>query len=203
MRGEADRNAILKHSHRLVASAVTRWLAGIIVVVALISAMQGAAAADIVALGASNTAGFGVSRDQAFPSRLQAMLHAKGLNVSIANAGRSGDTVAGMLSRLGSAVPNGTRVVILDPGNNDIKACTETWRPQRCATPAEHDATVASIASRLQARGIKLVMANTEFRSVPISQWQADRRHLTAEGHRSTAARLLSAITDALGRGAP
>ena len=160
-----------------------------------------AAAAEIVALGASNTAGFGVSRAQAYPAQLQAMLRAKGIQVSVANAGISGDTSAGMLRRLGSALPQGTRVVILDPGNNDIKACTEPWRPQRCATPAERAATISAISSRLSGRGIKVVMANIEFTSVPISNWQADRRHLTAEGHRIIAARLLPEVSAALGQG--
>ena len=38
----------------------------------------GAETTRIVALGASNTAGKGVSRDQAFPAQLEAMLRAKG-----------------------------------------------------------------------------------------------------------------------------
>jgi acyl-CoA thioesterase-1 len=157
-----------------------------------------AAAAEIVALGASNTAGFGVARAQAYPSQLQAMLRAKGVQVSIANAGISGDTSAGMLRRLGSAVPQGTRVVILDPGNNDIKACTEPWRPQRCATPAERGASIDAITSQLSGRGVKVIMANIEFQSVPIADWQADRRHLTAEGHRIIASRLAPQVTAAL-----
>jgi acyl-CoA thioesterase-1 len=168
---------------------------------AWIALAGGAAAAEIVALGASNTAGFGVSRAQAYPAQLQAMLRGKGIQVSVANAGISGDTSAGMLRRLGSALPQGTRVVILDPGNNDIKACTEPWRPQRCATPAERAANISAISRRLSGRGIKVVMANIEFTSVAISNWQADRRHLTAEGHRIIAARLLPEVSAALGKG--
>jgi acyl-CoA thioesterase-1 len=159
-----------------------------------------AAAAEIVALGASNTAGLGVSRAQAYPAQLRAMLRGKGIQVSVANAGISGDTSAGMLRRLGSAVPPGTRLVVLDPGNNDIKACTETWRPQRCATPAERAANIDAIASRLRARGIAVVMANIEFTSVPLANWQADRRHLTPDGHRIIAARLLPEVSAALGK---
>ena len=62
----------------------------------------------IVAFGASETAGYGVGSNEAWPARLEAMLRAKGYDVSIANEGVSGDTTAGMLSRLVSAVPNGT-----------------------------------------------------------------------------------------------
>jgi acyl-CoA thioesterase-1 len=97
------------------------------------------------------------------------MLRRQGYDVQVKNAGVSGDTAARMLRRLSTALPADTQIVILDPGNNDIKACTEPWRPQNCATPAEHDAQVAAIASRLRARGIKVFMANIEFRSIPIA----------------------------------
>jgi acyl-CoA thioesterase I len=155
----------------------------------------------IVALGASNTAGYGVSRDQAYPAQLEAMLRAKGKDVRVANAGVSGDTSAGMLGRLDSAVSEGTRVVILDPGNNDIKACTERWRPQRCATPGQRAANIGAIAGRLRSRGIRVFMANIEFRLIPLAHWQADRRHLTAEGHRITAGRLAAQIAPAIEAG--
>jgi acyl-CoA thioesterase I len=155
----------------------------------------------IVALGASNTAGYGVSRDQAYPAQLEAMLRARGKDVRVVNAGVSGDTSAGMLGRLDSAVPDGTRVVILDPGNNDIKACTERWRPQRCATPGQRAASIGAIASRLRSRGIRVFMANIEFRLIPLAQWQADRRHLTAEGHRIIASRLAAQIGSAVEAG--
>jgi acyl-CoA thioesterase-1 len=43
-------------------------------------------AATIVALGASNTYGKGVARNQAFPAQLETILRAKGLNVRVLNA---------------------------------------------------------------------------------------------------------------------
>jgi acyl-CoA thioesterase-1 len=159
-----------------------------------------AASVKIVALGASNTAGYGVSGNQSFPAQLQSMLREKGYDVEIDNAGISGDTAARMLSRLSAAVPEGTRIVVLDPGNNDIKACTEPWRPQKCATPAEHAGHIAAIVGRLRARGIKVFMVNIEFRSIPIVDWQADRRHVTPEGHRIIAARLVAPIAGAIGK---
>jgi acyl-CoA thioesterase-1 len=198
MRQIANPSKIVERS-RPPATARARGTAAMSAGLAAWVALAGsAAAAEIMALGASNTAGFGVSRAQAYPAQLQAMLRAKGIQASVANAGISGDTSAGMLRRLGAAVPQGTRVVILDPGNNDIKACTEPWRPQRCATPAERAATISAISSRLSGREIKVVMANIEFTSVPIANWQADRRHLTAEGHRIIAARLLPEVSTAL-----
>jgi acyl-CoA thioesterase-1 len=76
-------------------------------------------AATIVALGASNTYGKGVARNQAYPAQLEAILQAKGSSVDVVNAGINGDTTEGMLARLNQAVPNGTRAVILQPGGND------------------------------------------------------------------------------------
>ena len=80
-----------------------------------------AASINIVVLGASNTYGKGVARNAALPAQLQAMLRAKGYDVRVGNAGINGDTTAGMLRRLNAAVPAGTRLVILQPGNNDVR----------------------------------------------------------------------------------
>src|SRR5258705_13019126 len=75
-------------------------------------------AATIVALGASNTYGKGVVRNQAYPAQLEAILRAKGSNVHVVNAGINGDTTEGMFGRLDRARPNGTSAVILQPGGN-------------------------------------------------------------------------------------
>jgi acyl-CoA thioesterase-1 len=72
------------------------------------------AQAQIVAIGASNVAGRGVSSSDAWPAQLERMLAAKGRRVHVTNAGINGDTNAGMLARLDSAVPQGTRLVLLD-----------------------------------------------------------------------------------------
>jgi len=63
-----------------------------------------AQAATVVALGASNTYSKGVSRGQAYPAQLEALLRASGLNARVINAGINGDTTGGMLARLNSAV---------------------------------------------------------------------------------------------------
>jgi acyl-CoA thioesterase-1 len=52
------------------------------------------------------------------------LLKAQGYEVHVTNAGISGDTTADMLKRLDSAIPNGTKIVILDTGDgffNDAK----------------------------------------------------------------------------------
>src|SRR5215218_3668267 len=73
----------------------------------------------IVALGDSNTAGFGVGPQQAFPAHLEALLRAAGHDAQVVNAGVSGDTTNGMLSRLDAATPPGTQAVIVQGGYND------------------------------------------------------------------------------------
>src|SRR3979490_3637662 len=78
-----------------------------------------ALAATVVALGASNTFGKGVSRGQAYPAQLEALLRAKGLNARVINAGINGDTTGAMLARLDRVLPKGTRVALLQPGGND------------------------------------------------------------------------------------
>lgn len=128
-----------------------------------------AAAVRIVALGGS-------------PAQLQSMLRQQGYDAQVKNAGISGDTAPACCAGFRRQWPRARRSSS-SIRNNDIKACTEPWRPQKCATPAEHNAQVAAIASQLRARGIKVFMANIEFGSIPIADWQADRRHMTPEGH--------------------
>ena len=74
----------------------------------------------IVALGASNTVG---RSGTSYAAELEALLKAKGYDVRVINAGVNGDTTAGMAARLEFAVPNGTRLVLLNPANrNDERA---------------------------------------------------------------------------------
>ncbi len=70
-------------------------------------------------LGDSLSAGFGLSAEAAFPSRLAEALKSKASAVSITNAGVSGDTASGGLDRLDWSVPDGTDAVILELGAND------------------------------------------------------------------------------------
>ena len=74
----------------------------------------------IVAFGDSLTAGYGLPTQDAFPARLERALKAKGVNVEIENAGVSGDTASGGLSRIDWSIPDGTDAVILELGANDM-----------------------------------------------------------------------------------
>ncbi|RWN43843.1 MAG: arylesterase [Mesorhizobium sp.] len=96
--------------------------AGLMVFLAICGAMPSARAEPfkIVGFGDSLTAGYGLGPDQGFTDRLQAALRAKGHDVSVANAGVSGDTTSGGLARLDWSVPDGTQLVILELGANDM-----------------------------------------------------------------------------------
>jgi acyl-CoA thioesterase-1 len=151
-----------------------------------------AADAQIVALGASNTAGKGVSAESAYPAQLQTMLRAKWYQGQVLNAGLSGDTTAGMLARLDSAVPPGTRIVILQPGGNDLRG--------RRGGPAERAANIQQIVMRLKGRGIEVVMLeNDMLQAVPDQYRQADWQHLTPEGYRLLASWLVPKVAPLLG----
>ena len=124
----------------------------LILVVLLTFASTTASNAQIVALGASNTAGYGVGASSAFPAVLQELLRAKGRPMSVSNAGISGDTTGGMLARLSSAAPDGTRIVILQIGGNDRR---------KGISEAEAAANRSEIRKRLHARSIRIIEADS------------------------------------------
>lgn len=145
----------------------------------------------IVALGASNTYGKGVSRSQAYPAQLQALLKQRGINAVVANAGINGDTTGGMLARLSTAVPSGTKLVILQPGGNDRRAGSEGGRASN----------IASIRSQLSARGVTVVMMeNNALQAVPASERAADGIHFTPRGYAILAQNVLPQVLAAIGK---
>jgi acyl-CoA thioesterase-1 len=137
-------------------------------------------------MGASNVYGKGVARSQAFPAQLEALLRAKGHAVRVINAGVNGETTDVMLARVDRVVPDGTKLVILEAGDND----------RRKARATDTAANIAAIEARLRARKVGFVLVGS-LRGLP---FQPDREHLTAEGHRLLAARLVPQVSAALGR---
>jgi acyl-CoA thioesterase-1 len=73
----------------------------------------------ILAFGNSLTAGYGVPPGSGYPDRLQEALDAGGFRYRVVNAGVSGDTTSGGLSRLASALAAKPAIVILELGGND------------------------------------------------------------------------------------
>ncbi len=86
-----------------------------------INGFAGAAAKPIkiVAIGTSLTQGYNLPPGTEFTTVLQAQLKAKGHDVTIVNAGVSGDTTAGGLARLDWALSKDTVGAIVEFGSND------------------------------------------------------------------------------------
>ena len=103
----------------------------------------------IVAFGDSLTAGYELPADAAFPSVLERALHKDGFDVSVANAGVSGDTTSGGLERLDWSVPDGTDLTIVELGANDML---------RGIDPAVTRTALDGIVSGLVKRGSKVLL---------------------------------------------
>ena len=142
------------------------------------------AAVNIVAIGASNTWGWGVVGRNAYPERLEDLLKAEGYDALVVNAGVILDTTAGMLNRVDAAAPAGTHIVILQPGGND----TRFFRSKE-----QRAANVEAIVQRLRARNIAVIVYDPGF---PPEAYQWDRIHLTAEAHARIASELLPQVSE-------
>jgi len=73
----------------------------------------------VLVLGNSIAAGLGVSSQAAFPARLQQTVDSLGWNVTVQNAGVSGETTAGGRSRIGWLLNEEVDVLVLELGGND------------------------------------------------------------------------------------
>jgi acyl-CoA thioesterase-1 len=104
----------------------------------------------IVALGDSLMAGYELAAPDAFAAQLEKALKAKGIDASIENAGVSGDTASGGLSRLDWSVPDGTDAVIVELGANDML---------RGIDPSVTRDALEKIIVRLKERGIAVLLA--------------------------------------------
>ncbi len=73
----------------------------------------------IVAVGNSLTAGLGVAEQFAYPALLERRLAAEGFRYRVVNAGISGETSSGTLSRIHWILTTKPDIVILETGAND------------------------------------------------------------------------------------
>lgn len=104
-------------------------------------------------LGDSLTAGLGLAPAESYPTLIQRRIDAAGLPYEVINAGVSGDTSAGGLSRLDWALDGDVRVLIVALGGNDglrglpVKALA---------------GNLSTIIERAQARQVRVVLAGME-----------------------------------------
>lgn len=104
---------------------------------------------NLVGFGDSLMAGYQLPPEDAFPARLEKALRAKGHDVTIANAGVSGDTTSGGLARIDWSVPEGTKGVILELGANDAL---------RGIAPEESRKNLVAVIEKLKSRGIAVLL---------------------------------------------
>lgn len=165
----------------------------------------------IVALGASQTEGKGVSNSDAYPAQLERILRGAGYSISVANEGIAGETTRDILNRLNRAVPDGTKIVILQPGTND----RVSTKKRTSLNPAETRNNVEQLLARLKERNISAILlgypgdGGPEIAQKHSAIWygqttkdvshdmiQADRQHFTKEGYAVLAKNMSLLIKD-------
>jgi acyl-CoA thioesterase-1 len=103
----------------------------------------------IVALGDSLTAGYGLPEGEGLVPQLQNWLTAQGSDITIINAGVSGDTSAGGLSRLDWSLTPETDALIVTLGGNDLL---------RGIQPSETRSNIDTIVKQATDRGLKILI---------------------------------------------
>jgi acyl-CoA thioesterase-1 len=107
----------------------------------------------IVFLGDSLTAGYGLAPHQSVPSLIQGRLNQAGLDFEVLNAGVSGDTSAGGLSRLDWSIGGVVKILVVELGAND---------GLRGLPVAAMKANLDTIIRRAQTRGITVLLTGME-----------------------------------------
>jgi len=104
----------------------------------------------IIAFGDSIIAGLGLRDDDTLPAALERALRKEGYNVTIVNAGVSGETASSGLARLGWTIADGADGVILELGANDML---------RGINPEVTQSALDAILASLKARNIRVLLA--------------------------------------------
>lgn len=120
-----------------------------LIVLALSVSLAEAEPLEIVALGDSLTAGYGLPEGQGLVPQLQAWLAEHGSDARIVNAGVSGDTSAGGLARLDWSLTPQTDALIVTLGGNDLL---------RGLDPATTRANLDAILAAAQARNLPVLL---------------------------------------------
>ncbi len=118
-----------------------------------LAALPALAETRLVALGDSLTQGYGLPEAQGFVPQLQAWLRARGRDVTVINAGVSGDTTAGGATRVGWALADGADAMIVTLGGNDLL---------RGIDPAASRANLDAILRAAGAKGVPVLLVAME-----------------------------------------
>ena len=107
----------------------------------------------IVFLGDSLTAGLGLPPEQSVPALIQKRLNEEDYVYEVVNAGVSGDTSAGGLSRLDWSLDGDVRVLVIELGAND---------GLRGLPPSAMKRNLSDIIARAKRRGISVLLTGME-----------------------------------------
>ena len=107
----------------------------------------------IAALGDSLTQGFGLPPEDGLVPQLQRWLDAQGAEVTLINAGVSGDTTAGGLARIDWTLTEEVDAIILALGGNDVL---------RGIDPAEVRGNLDSILTKITPSGRPVLLVGTQ-----------------------------------------
>jgi acyl-CoA thioesterase-1 len=117
------------------------------------SPAQAPARPRIVFLGDSLTAGLGLPTEQSVPSLIQKRLEEEDYEYEVVNAGVSGDTSAGGLSRLDWSLEGDVKVLVIELGAND---------GLRGLPPQAMKQNISEIITRAKRRGIVVLLTGME-----------------------------------------
>ena len=108
---------------------------------------------EVLALGDSLTAGYGLIDQNGFVPKMRVWLEEQGLEVRLVNAGVSGDTTAGGLSRVEWSLTPATEALIVALGGNDLL---------RGLDPAVSRANLEGILRVAQDQGLDVLVVGME-----------------------------------------
>jgi acyl-CoA thioesterase-1 len=115
------------------------------------AAAAGAQRPILLLFGDSLTAGYGLAPQDTFPAQLARALHQRGFEVTVRNAGVSGDTTAGGRARLSWSIDEpGIRAAIVELGANDAL---------RGLPPEDAAQNLDAILDSFRDSGIKVLLA--------------------------------------------
>jgi acyl-CoA thioesterase-1 len=144
----------------------------------------------VVFLGDSFTAGLGVEEREAFPAVCGDLLRERGLEIEVVNAGVSGDTSAGGLSRLAWVLRRDPDVLVVELGGNDGL--------RGLATEMTRDNLVRLVTGARQA-GAEVLLLAMELPPSYGPEYVSRFREIYPEVARRTGARLVNGFLDGVG----
>jgi acyl-CoA thioesterase-1 len=126
-----------------------KHILALIVLSLSLATAAGAAPVKILALGTSLTQGLGLPPGTELTALLQARLRASGVEATVINAGVSGDTSAGGLSRLDWSLADHPDAAMVELGSNDALLGLN---------PSQTEKNLSAILARLKAAHIPVLL---------------------------------------------